>query len=46
MGHFDEKLQKTVIYMCYSVKNYLSKSKSYSLNAAHDQKTSLAQKKN
>ena len=29
--------------MCHSVKNY--KSKSHSLNAAHDQKTSLAQKK-
>ena len=40
-----EKRPKTVIYMCQSVKNYFSKSKSHSLNAAHDQKTSLAQKK-
>ena len=31
--------------MCHSVKNNFSKSKSHSLNAAHDQKTSLAQKK-
>ena len=31
--------------MSHSVKNYFSKSKSHSLNAAHDQKTSLAQKK-
>ena len=42
MGHLDEK---TVIYMCHSFKNYFSKSKSHSLNAAHDQKTSLALKK-
>ena len=41
MGHFDEK---TVIYMCHSVIQF-SKSKSHSLKAAHDQKTSLAQKK-
>ena len=31
--------------MCHSVKNYFAKSKSHSLNAAHDQKTSLTQKK-
>ena len=30
--------------MCHSVKNFFSKSKSLSLNAAHDQKTFLAQK--
>ena len=42
MGHLDEKRLKTVIYMCNSVENYFSKSKSHSLNAAHDQKTSLA----
>ena len=40
-----KKQLKTVIYMCHSVKNYFSKSKSHSLNAAHGQKTSLAQKK-
>ena len=45
LGHLDEKTAKTVIYMCHSVKNYFSMSKSHSLNAAHDQKTSLAQKK-
>ena len=45
LGHLDEKRLKTVIYMCHSVKNYFSMSKSHSLNAAHDQKTSLAQKK-
>ena len=36
---------KTVIYMRPSVKNYFSKSKSHSLNAAHDQQIFLAQKK-
>ena len=41
MGHLDEK---TVINMCHSVIQF-SKSKSHSLKAAHDQKTSLAQKK-
>ena len=45
MGHFDKKRLETVIYIRHSVKNYFSKSKSHSLNAAHDQKTSLAQKK-
>ena len=45
MSHLDEKTAKTVIYMCHSVKNYFSKSESHSVNAAHDQKTSLAQKK-
>ena len=45
MGHLDEKRLKPVIYMRHSFKNYFSKSKSHSLNAAHDQKTSLAQKK-
>ena len=45
MGHLNEKRLKTVIYMRHSIKNYFSKSKSHSLNAAHDQKTSLAQKK-
>ena len=35
---------KTIIYMRPSLKNS-SKSKSHSLNAAHKQKTSLAQKK-
>ena len=45
LGHLDEKTAKTFIYMCHSVKNYFSKSKRHSLNAAHDQKTSLAQKK-
>ena len=44
-GTWTKKRPKTVIYMCQSVKNYFSKSKSHSLNAAHDQKTSLAQKK-
>ena len=43
--HLDEKRLITVIFMCYSVKNYFSKSKSHLLNTAHDQKTSLAQKK-
>ena len=36
---------KTVIFMSHSVKNYFSTSDSHSLNDAHDQKTSLAQKK-
>ena len=44
-GTYTKKRLKTDIYMCHSVKNYFSKSKSHSLNAAHDQKTSLAQKK-
>ena len=38
LGHLDEKTAITVIYMCHSVKNYFSKSKSHSLNAAHDEK--------
>ena len=44
LGHLDEKTAKNgyLYYMCHSVKNYFSKSKSYSLNAAYDQKTSLA----
>ena len=36
------QLSITVIYICNSVKNCFSKSKSHSLNAAHDKKTSLA----
>ena len=43
MGHLDEK---TVIYMCHSDKNYFPKSKSYSLNAAHDQKNFSRSEKN
>ena len=34
-----------MVYMRLSAKKHFSKSKSHSLNAAHDQKTSLAQKK-
>ena len=44
MSRLNEKRLKTVIYMCHSVKNYFSKSKSHSLNAAHDQKTSRSEK--
>ena len=44
MGHLDEKTAKNgYLYVPFSQK--FSKSKSHSLNAAHDQKTSLAQKK-
>ena len=37
--------KKTFIYTCHSVKNYFSKSKKCSLNAAHEEKTSPAKKK-
>ena len=42
MGHLDEKTAKNG-YLYFS--SYFSKSRSHSLSAAHDQKTSLAQKK-
>ena len=45
MGHLDEKTAKNGnLYVPFNQK-LLSKSKSHSLNAAHDKKTSLAQKK-
>ena len=45
MGHLDGKTAKNgYLYVPFSQK-LLFKSKSHSLNAAHDQKTSLAQKK-
>ena len=39
-----KKRLKTVIYMLQSVKKHFSKSKSRALNAAHEQKTFLAQR--
>ena len=45
LGHLDEKTAKNgYLYVPFS-QTYFSMSKSHSLNAAHDQKTSLAQKK-
>ena len=46
MGHLDEKTAKNgYLYVPFSQKLIFRKSESHSLNAAHDQKTSLAQKK-
>ena len=41
----EEKRLKTVIYMRHSVKKHFSKAKSHCMIEAHDQKTSLVQKK-
>ena len=47
LGHLDEKTAKNgYLYVQFSQKLLFKVKKSHSLNAAHDQKTSLAQKKN
>ena len=45
LGHLDEKTAKNAYLYVPFCQKYFSKSKSHSLNAAHDQETSLAQKK-
>ena len=45
MGHLDEKTAKNGYLNVPFSQKLLFKSKRYSLNAAHDQKTSLARKK-
>ena len=44
-ANWAKKRLKKVIYMRHSDKKHISKSKKHSLNEAHGQKTSLAQKK-